>query len=62
MGWSHFNINPNLEKALNDAGFSMPTDIQEKSLIYMNHPVDLIIASKTVSVFLPRDPERLYPT
>lgn len=48
MGWESYPLNEKLVKALEAAGFEKPTDIQEKALEYVNHPVDLIIASKTV--------------
>lgn len=46
--WLAYNLNPKLVDALVACGFNSPTEIQEKSLQYAVHPVDLIIASKTV--------------
>lgn len=46
--WLAYNLNEKLVDALVACGFNSPTEIQEKSLVYAIHPVDLIVASKTV--------------
>lgn len=47
--WDAYRVNPNLAEALVDCGFKTPTEVQEKSLVYVNHQMDLIVASKTGS-------------
>lgn len=47
--WLAYKVNANLADALVGCGFNSPTEIQEKSMVYVNHAVDLIIASKTGS-------------
>jgi hypothetical protein len=46
--WAEYKLNENLVSALVTAGFPSPTEIQERTLVFAIHPVDLIIASKTV--------------
>lgn len=46
--WLAYNLNSKLVDALVACGFNTPTEIQEKSLVYAAHAVDLIVASKTV--------------
>lgn len=49
MGWEAFKLHPKLVECLEKSGFTSPTDIQERALIYTNYTVDLIIASRTGS-------------
>jgi len=49
MGFETFKLHPELLKALTACGFVTPSSIQEKSLIYCNFQVDMIIAAKTVT-------------
>lgn len=49
MGWETFKLNNKLVECLEKSGFTGPTDIQERALIYSNYTVDLIIASRTGS-------------
>ena len=49
MGWEAFKLHPLLVECLEKSGFTNPTDIQERALIYSNYTVDLIIASRTGS-------------
>lgn len=49
MSWENFKLHPKLVYCLEESGFETPTDIQDRSLIYTNYIVDLIIASRTGS-------------
>jgi len=48
MSFETFKLHPVLLQALNKSGFVTPSLIQERSLVYVNFQVDLIIAAKTV--------------